>query len=292
MTGPELVVDAHAYLGEGPVWDERRGVLWWVDITPGLIHRYDPRTGLDTAVPAGSQAGCVVLRRDGNLIAALADRIAVVDPEHRTVTTLLRFEDGDAALCCNDGKCDPAGRLWLDRMAPDTSPGRGRLVRVDPNLTVETAITGLTVPNGIGWSADGRIMYFTDSAWSEVRRYDYDITTGRMGQGSVLIAFPDDGSVPDGLTVDAEGCIWLARWGAGCVVRVSPDGHLLARIELPVSQTTSCAFGGEDLGDLYITTAHEDFGPRDFAREPLAGGLFRIRPGVRGLAPARFGSAS
>jgi sugar lactone lactonase YvrE len=287
----ELVVDAHASVGEGPVWDAGRGVLWWVDITAGLVHRFDPHEGIDAAILVGASVGCVALRGDGSLLVALPDRLSVLDPERGTVEKLLDLPDGQG-IRSNDGKCDPAGRLWLGRMADNATAGRGSLLRVDPDLAVVPVTSGLTIPNGLGWSEDGRTMYFVDSPCCEVRRYEYDLATGRMGDGRRLIAFPDDGSVPDGLTLDAEGCIWVARWAAGCVVRVAPDGELLERIDFPVSQTTSCAFGGDDLGDLYVTSAHEDFGPGDFAREPLAGGLFRCRPGVGGHAPARFGAAS
>jgi sugar lactone lactonase YvrE len=133
-------------------------------------------------------------------------------------------------------------------------------------------------------------MYFTDSTWGEVRAHPYDPATGTMGDGRPLVRFPADGAVPDGLAVDAEGHLWVARWGAGCVVRVAPDGSVVDRVDLPVSRVTSCTFGGEDLGDLYITTARGDdaASKTDPGREPLAGGLFRCRPGVRGVLPVAF----
>lgn len=284
----ELVLEAHATLGEGPVWDVARGVLWWVDIVAGLVHCFDPRDGLDRAIPVGSQVGAVAPRRDGTLLTALQARLAVLEPESGSLETFVELPAGDR-LRCNDGKCDPFGRFWVDRMTDDGSPGRGSLLRVDPDRSLECRMAGLAIPNGLGWSADGRRMYFVDSAWCEVREFDYDPATGRMGDGRRLVSFEDDGTVPDGLTVDAEGCLWVARWGAGCVVRVGTDGTILDRVDLPVSQATSCTFGGEELDELYITTAHEDFGPADFAREPLAGSLFRCRPGARGLPPVPFG---
>jgi sugar lactone lactonase YvrE len=282
----ELVVEARATLGEGPVWDGRRGVLWWVDIVGGFVHRFEPANGTDRVLPVGSMVGAVALRRNGSLLAALEDRLAVLDPETGSLETMLELRDGDG-LHCNDGKCDPAGRFWIGRMA-DGVGNTGSLWRIDPDLATECRMTGLAIPNGLDWSPDGRTMYFVDSAWHEVRAYDYEAATASMGEGRTLVGFADDGSVPDGLTVDADGCIWIARWGAGCVVRVTPDGAIVDRIDLPVSQATSCSFGGENLEDLYITTAHEDFGPADFAREPLAGNLFRCRPGVRGLPPSLF----
>lgn len=285
----ELVVDARATVGEGPVWDAARGILWWVDIPAGLVHRFDPRDGSDHTLSLGSAVGAVALRDRATLLVALADELASLDPATGRVERLVAFAPGDGRpLRCNDGKCDPAGRFWVGRMAPDGAAGEGSLLRVGPDLAMVTRLSGLAIPNGLGWSLDGRRMYFLDSAWCEVREHPYDPATGLMGDGRSLVRFPDDGTVPDGLTVDAEGHLWVARWGAGCVVRVDLDGNVVGRIDLPVSQVSSCTFGGEDLGDLYITTAHEDFGPRDLAREPLAGGLFRCRPGVRGLLPTAF----
>ncbi len=284
----ELVIDAGAEVGEGPVWDADRGVLWWVDITAGVVHCYEPRIGADRSIPVGSAVGAVALRRDGTILAALADRLAVLDPAQEGLETVLPFSAGHRPLRCNDGKCDPAGRFWVGRMTADGAPGEGALLRIDADLAVSQHLSGLAIPNGLGWSLDGTVMYFLDSEWLEVRTHAYDTSTGAMGEGRTLVRFPDDGSVPDGMTVDAEGCLWVARWGAGCLVRVAPDGGILGQIDLPVSQVSSCAFGGEDLEDLYITSAHEDFGPADLAREPLAGGLFRCRPGVRGSLPIPF----
>jgi sugar lactone lactonase YvrE len=285
----ELVVDAHAGVGEGPLWDAARGILWWVDITAGVVHRFDPRDGSDRTLPVGASVGAVALRAAGGLVVALQDELAALDPDTGRVESLVRFAAGAGPrIRCNDGKCDPAGRFWVGRMAYDGAAGEGSLQRIDPDLAVVTRMTGLAIPNGLGWSLDGRRMYFLDSLWCEVREHPYDPATGTMGEGSTLVRFDDDGTVPDGLTVDAEGHLWVARWGAGCVVRVTPDGRVVDRIDLPVSQVSSCAFGGDDLGDLYITSAHEDFTPDDFAREPLAGGLFRCRPGVRGLPPVPF----
>ncbi len=284
----ELLVPVHAEVGETPVWDGGRGVLWWVDITARLVHRYRPSDGTDTRFPVGSDVGAIALRPDGSLLLALADRLAVLDVDNGRTEDLLAFHEDGSAIRCNDGKCDPQGRFWVGRMAPDGAAGKGTLLCIDGELTVTRRMSGLAVPNGLGWSPDGTSMYFLDSMWHELREFAYDPESGVMGDGHVLARFPDDGSLPDGLTVDATGCLWVARWGAGCIVRVTPDGAIVDRIDLPVSQATSCTFGGEDLGDLYITTATEEFTPADFAREPLAGGLFRCRPGVLGLPPVPF----
>jgi sugar lactone lactonase YvrE len=284
----EVAVDARASLGEGPVWDAARGILWWVDVTAGAVHGFDPRSGADRALAMGSFAGAVALRRDGSVVVALADALCALDPDDGRPVALLDLGSG-GGLRCNDAKCDPAGRLWVGRLAMDLAPGLGSLLRVDPDLALTTRLEGLTIPNGMGWSPDGGRMYFIDSTWLEVREHPYDTATGTMGEGRPIIRFADDGSVPDGMTVDAEGHLWVARWGAGCVVRVAPDGTVVDRIDLPVSRVSSCTFGGADLDDLYITTARGDDVPAtDPAHEPLGGALFRCRPGVRGLPAIPF----
>lgn len=286
----ELVADARAALGEGPTWDAERGVLWWVDITAGRVHRFDPRTGEDATIEVGSPVGAVALSRDGRLVAAVVAGLALLDPATWRAEALLALDAGDPPLRCNDAKCDPAGRLWVGRMGLGTEPGAGALLRVDADLAVSTWLTGLTIPNGLGWSPDGRTMYFTDSTWGEVRAFPYDPSTGAMGDGRSLARLAEGVAVTDGLTVDAEGFLWVALWGGSRVVRVAPDGAVVGRLDLPVSRVTSCAFGGPDLGDLYVTTAG-GADPADDAAgaaKPHAGGLFRCRPGVRGLPPVAF----
>lgn len=290
----EVVVDARATLGEGPTWDAARGILWWVDILAERLHGFDPRTGADRSIDVGSPVGAVALRRDGTLLVAVAGGLAALDPDgDGGPTALVRLGEPGDGMRCNDGKVDPAGRYWIGRMALDGTSGAGSLLRVDPDLVVTTHLTGLTIPNGLGWSPDGRTMCYIDSAWGEVRAFSFDPATGSMGSGRPLVGMAAidglaAGSVPDGMTIDAEGCAWVAIWGGGCVVRVAPDGAVLGRVHLPVSRVTSCAFGGDDLADLYVTTARAGLDPARLAAEPLAGGLFRCRPGVRGLPAVSF----
>jgi sugar lactone lactonase YvrE len=285
----ELVADARATLGEGPTWDPARRVLWWVDITAGVVHRFDPRSRIDHARSLGSTVGAVAMRQDGTLLIAVAEGLVTLDPDGPGAPgPFLALGTAGDGLRSNDGKCDPAGRLWIGRMAVDAAPGAGTLLSIDRDRHVTTHLRDLAIPNGLGWSPDGTTMYYVDSTWGEVRAYAYDAAAGTLGAARPLVRLAAieglaAGAVPDGLSVDAEGCPWVALWGGGCVVRLSPDGAVLDRIAVPVSRVTSCSFGGEDLGDLYITTARQGATAAELGREPLAGGIFRCRPGVRGL---------
>jgi sugar lactone lactonase YvrE len=303
MDGPELVLDARATLAEGPLWDAARGVLWWVDILDGDVHAFDPVAGTDRAIAVGSEVGCVAPMADGRLVAGTTDRIVALDPDSGERETLVTFGPAAVRLRCNDGRCDPAGRFWVGRMAFDGAAGHAGLLRLDPDGRLSTVLTGLAIPNGLGWSSDGRTLAFIDSARREVSRYPYDPASGALGTGGTLLSFesldlPPE-AVPDGMAVDVDDGLWVAVWGGGCVLHVSPDGAVLDRLLLPVSRPSSCAFGGPDLADLYVTTAREGLDPEREAREPQAGGLFRFRPGVRGrpadafawLGPGRPGDA-
>ena len=293
----KLALDARAELAEGPVWDDRRRVLWWVDILAGRVHRFEPASaaqaaGTDSVIEMGRAVGCVALTEQGALVVAAADAVLLLDPRTGIRETLVRFEPGTANLRCNDGKCDPRGRFWVGRMALDRAPGAASLVRLDGS-TVQPVLRGLTIPNGLDWSWDGRRMYFVDSPESSITVMDFDLDTGTAGPRRVFFRTRDvaglpSSSVPDGLTIDSEGCLWVAIWGGGCVLRLAPDGTVIARVDVPVSRVSSCVFGGDDLMELFITTAREDASDEELAAEPTAGGIFRVRPGVRGRPPNRM----
>jgi len=288
----ELVLDARAELAEGPLWDDERHVLWWVDISAGRVHRFDPATGSDSVIEIGRPVGCVALRDDGALVVAAPEALLTLNPETGATDALARFEPEPVALRCNDGKCDPHGRFWIDRLALDRAPGASSLVRF-AGSRFETVLRGLTIPNGLGWSADGKRMYFVDSPRRVVSVFDFDETTGALAHGRPFARVDESlglpaSAVPDGLTVDEDDGVWVAVWGGGCVLRFAPDGSLLARIDVPVTRASSCAFGGADLADLFITTAWEDATPDELAAEPAAGGIYRARPGVRGRSADRL----
>jgi sugar lactone lactonase YvrE len=290
---PQLVVDARATLGEGPVWDDRRGILWWVDILGGLVHAFDPATGRDDSFEVGQAVGAVALRREGGILAIGQDAILALDPDTRNLRPILAFARENPPRRTNDAKPDPAGRLWVERMPFDHAAGMGSLRRLGTDLELTPILTDLTIPNGLAWSPNGSTMYFAESWTRVITAYDFSRATGEISRGRLLIRIGPafglpESAVPDGLTVDAEGFIWVAVWNGHCVIRVSPQGEVVGRVDMPVSQVSSVCFGGTDLTDLYVTSAREDFSEADAAREPIAGGLFRVRTGIRGLSPDRF----
>jgi sugar lactone lactonase YvrE len=233
---------------------------------------------------------------DGRLLAATTEGVVALDPEGGDAVTLATFASGPVRLRCNDGACDPAGRFWVGRMALDAAPGAGALLRLGVDLELTTVLPAQTIPNGLAWPSDGRSLCYIDSARREVIRFPYDAASGDLGPGRTLLALADldlpPSALPDGMAIDDADCLWVAIWGGGCLLRIAPDGRLLARVDMPVSQPSSCAFGGADLGDLYVTTAREGYGPADEAREPHAGGLYRLRPGIRGRLPDAWSGPS
>lgn len=283
----ELVVDARAELGEGPVWDDRRERLLWVDILAGHVHTTDPATGADEVLEVGSEVGTIALRAGEGLVLALRDGFALLEPdgELRTVAEVEADKPGNRF---NDGACDRAGRLWAGTMAFDETPGAGALYRLDPDLSVTKILDEVTISNGIGWSPDDRSMYYVDSPMMGIDVFDYDLAAGTPTNRRRLANTPPELGVPDGLTMDAEGCLWVAFYGGGCVHRYTPDGRLDRELPVPASNVTKPAFGGATHSELFVTTAAKGLSDDQRAAEPSAGGLFRLRPGVAGRPADRF----
>lgn len=287
MTNADLALDAKAELAEGPCWLADRGLLAWVDITPGLVHLFDPSTAADRTLEIGQPVGAVVPADDGHLALAVRDGFALLDPDDGTIEMLAEAERELPQNRMNDGKCDAAGRFWAGTMALDGRPGAAALYRLDPNRHVERMVAGVGISNGLGWSRDNRLMYYIDTLLGRVDVFDFDLTSGAI-ENRRLFAEVQGGGAPDGMAVDADGGLWVAVWGGAKVLHFLPDATLAAEIALPVSQVTSCCFGGPELRDLYITTAWQGLTDDSRSREPLAGGIFRSQPGVRGLATAEY----
>ena len=279
----ELVLDAGAEVGEGPAWDGRSGSLVWVDITGCAVHLLDPSTGADQVFGVAQHVGAAVPRRAGGLALALRGGFGTLDLESGAVEQIADTEMDNPDNRMNDGKCDSAGRMWAGSMSYSETGRAGSLYRLERDHSVVKVLSGVGLSNGLGWSPDDRLMYHTDSLARTISVYDFDAAGGTLSGGRPLIeAAPEEGT-PDGMAVDAEGCLWVCFWGGSAVRRYSPEGALLAEIRLPVAQVTSCAFGGEHLTDLYITSAARGLTPEQLSEQPGAGGVFRCRPGVAGL---------
>jgi sugar lactone lactonase YvrE len=280
----ELVLDAQAMLGEGALWDVRTSELLWVDILCGAVHRFVPESGSDRAFDAGSYVGAVVPRASGGYVLAVQSGFAVADDDG-TVTLFAEVESDRPETRMNDGACDSRGRFWAGTMNVDAVTCSGSLYRLDPGASVTRMVTNVTISNGIGWSPDDRVMYFVDTTTGGVDAFDFDPETGAIAARRRLVTIEAGAGDPDGLTVDADGCLWVALWNGWAVRRYAPDGTQLGTVEVPVARVTKPAFGGDGLTELYITTAAADEPDPD---QPHAGGIFHARPGVAGRPANAF----
>ncbi|MHB1534065.1 MAG: SMP-30/gluconolactonase/LRE family protein [Acidimicrobiales bacterium] len=271
----ELALPAGALLGEGPSWDEASQRLLWVDILAGEVHSFDPVSGDDTSFPVGQHVSAAVPRSAGGLMLAVRDGFALLENGRLTIVADL----SEPGIRMNDGKCAPDGAFWAGTMAYDKSPGRGTLYRMSPEADVTVQLAGVTISNGLAWSADGRIFYYVDTPTRRVDAFDVDPATNRLSRRRPLVEIGPGGGNPDGVTIDHDGALWVAMARGGQVRRYTPDGILDAVVEVPTPLVTSCCFGGAAGDELFITTA------RDGAAEPAgehAGALFCCRPGSTG----------
>jgi len=289
MQDVELVLDARADLGEGPVWDAVARLLIWVDITAGVVHRFDPETRRDEPFEIGRPVGAAVPTASGELALAVDDGFALLDPATRRIERLAEVESDVPETMMNDGKCDPAGRFWAGTKDIEGRRPLGALYRLDKDGDVLRVLTGVTISNGLAWSPDHGTMYYIDSPTFGIDAFDFDPETGSASRRRRLVDFPTDWGLPDGMTIDENGFLWVAFWGGSAVRRLSPDGSVASVVEFPVTQVSSCAFGGEDLSDLYVTSARNGLSGEQLGGQPHAGGLFRVRSGVQGLVPHAFG---
>lgn len=284
---PELLVRHDAHVGEGPMWDPRIGRVLWVDIPNNTVFVTDPADGATLERRLPLSVGVVLPRASGGYVAALQDGFYAL-PDQGEPELIAAVSPGDPRTRLNDGETDPQGRFWAGTMGWHAEPELGSLYRLDPDGTVTRMVEGVTISNGLGWSPDGTTMYYVDTPTYRVDRFDFDPPSGDISNRREFVTIRHGGGRPDGLTVDSEGAVWVATWPGHGVHRYLPDGTLDAVIPLPVSNVSSCEFGGPDLRDLYITTAWELLSEEEHAAQPLAGSLFRTRVEVPGKPRVPF----
>ena len=279
--------DTPGLLSEGPRWHEERQELLWVDILGKQVHRgtLDAEGALQklSTITLDRDVGAVAPAEDGGYVVAAGQGYLQITPDG-TVRELAQPAAAHPEVRMNDGACDPQGRFWAGTVAYDETPGAASLYRLELDGSTTTMLTGLTISNGIGWSPDGGTMYLNDSGSGDVFAFDFDGPTGAISDQRTLVRLETPGIVPDGLTVDEDGGIWVALWGGGAVHRYLPDGSLADEIEMPVERPTSCAFGSPDRSTLFVTSARNDLSDEALARQPFAGRLFAVEGlGVRGM---------
>ena len=273
-------------LGECPLWNEREQALYWVDIRRPAIRRFDYPSGRIDTWPMPDLIGSIAFCVDGRLLVALPDRIALFDPATAGLEPFVAAPRVDGHRF-NDGRVDHQGRFWAGTMHNVTRAPEGVLYVLDERRELSPQRSGICIPNSLGWSPDGRTMYFADSLRYAIFAYDFDAASGAMSNERVFAASQKP-AFADGSAVDAEGFLWNAEFNGWRIVRYAPDGRIDRVIKVPTHRPTCCAFGGPNLDILYITTASQQMTAEELAKQPFAGSLLAIDAGVRGLPEPRF----
>ncbi len=287
MTIPVRVGAQTDILGECPLWDERLCCLYWVDIRLPAIRRLNAASGAVETFAMPGLVGCIALVDDGRLLVALPRQIALFDPLTGVLQDFVDPPPMPPEHRFNDGRCDRQGRFWVGTMHNDTRAPEGVLYCLEGHRPLRMVRSGICIPNSLAFSPDGGTMYFADSLRYTLFAYDYDRARGQTS-GERMLATTQPPAFPDGSTVDAEGFLWNAEFNGARLVRYAPDGRIDRVVELPVERPTCCAFGGNGLDVLYVTTASQKMTPEELRAQPLAGALLALDVGVRGLPEPRF----
>ncbi|WP_191487257.1 SMP-30/gluconolactonase/LRE family protein [Pseudomonas sp. FEN] len=290
----ELILDVANTTGESPVWNCREQALYWVDIPAGRLYRWDPASRRSQSWAAPEMLACIAARADGGWIAGMESGLFRLTANLEGDLRCSRLSGVNHALPgmrFNDGRCDRQGRFWAGTMQIDITAGvaAGGLYRYDAgqNTPLESRLDGFVVPNGLAFSPDGKVMYLSDSHASVqlIWAFDYDIDSGTPYNRRVFVDMNQYPGRPDGAAIDVDGCYWICANDAGMIHRFTPQGQLERSISLPVKKPTMCAFGGRNMDTLFVTSIRPG---GDLSDQPLAGGVFAVRPGVRGLAETLF----
>jgi sugar lactone lactonase YvrE len=275
---PQVLVNCQCLLGESPVWDSHYQRIVWIDIFKGHIHQYSPELQDHQAIKIAKTPGCIDLSPDGEFFVAVNDGIARIDLATGQLEMLAELESDKADNRFNDGKFDPAGRFWAGTMSVSGKPCDGNLYAMDTDGSVSLKIAGVGCSNGMAWSRDHTMFYYIDTSSARITSYNYDVRTGDITNKTVILDIPAEDGLPDGMTIDSDGMLWVALWNGWKVIRVDPEtGQILKSISLPVSRVTSCTFGGNNMQDLFITSARVGLSAEELEKQPLAGSLFVVK---------------
>lgn len=287
MNKVELIIDAKAALGEGPIWDYDKKILYWIDIINKQLRIFDPKTHIERKIILNQQIGTVVVGTNERLVLALENGFYFLDLETEETSFIANPESNIPGNRFNDGKCDPAGRFWAGTLSKEK--GKANLYCLNTDLSITKKIDNVTTSNGIVWNMETKKMYYIDTPTNEVWGFDYDVESGEITNKEVVIKIPNGEGGPDGMTIDSDGMLWIAHWGGWKVSKWNPKiGRRLEEIKIPASQVTACAFGGDNFDELYITTARVGIKDEDLKEQPNAGGLFRVKTDVKGMISYKF----
>ena len=285
----DLAVEVRAQLAEGPVWHSEKQLLYWVDIEGAALHVHDPNSPADRVYAVGCRVGAAVPRRSGGMVLATEQGFEAFDFETGTKTAIADPESHLPNNRFNDGKCDVLGRFWAGTMSMVKEKEAGSFYVLETDGRTRRLFGGVTTSNGLGWSPDGLTMYYIDTPTLQIAAFSFDAEQGTLDNRRILFTFPEGVGRPDGMTVDAEGMLWIAHWEGGRVTRWTPDGRLLTTVPVPADRVTCPTFGGKDLDTLYITTARYGLDEAALLRQPHAGSVFVFQPGIQGLPCHEFG---
>lgn len=278
-----VAIDTLVRVGEGPIWDYKYHRLLWID-TQGSLFIYTPNDKKNREIKLDKQIGTVVPYQEDKVVVALEDGIYMMDLNSEQLTLLGDPEGRESGNRYNDGKCDASGRLWVGSMDKDCTPKKAGFFKFDSKGNGERMLSDITISNGVAWSPDGKTLYYQDTPTKKVSAFDFDEEKGTISNRREIIDLADSLGTPDGNTIDEEGMLWVANWGAACVTRWNPQtGELLQKIDIPALNVTALAFGGEELDELYITTASLWMPEGEEKNYPEAGKTFIVKPGVKGI---------
>ena len=279
-----LEYKVEANLGEGAIWNYKTHELYWIDIEGRQLNIYNPKSKINKVLNTESRIGTVVPFTEDEALIALENGVHKIDIQTGKSNLFTDMKNELLGSRLNDGKCDPSGRFWVGSMHLEQETGKANLYTITSENILQKKIDSVTISNGIVWTSDKKTMYYIDTPTSTIKEFDYNNETGEISNGKIAVKIPIKFGFPDGMTIDEENMLWVGMWNGNAVIRFNPKtGKVISKIEVPAHNITSCAFGGENLETLYITSARIDMTEEELIKYPLAGSLFSINPGVKGV---------